>query len=155
MCGLCFSTIYQSQRFQKRSKTRFTCRGGLGFATSGSTLSVSSRTRLMIWAQERSLMGQVYGNGLFNIAASSSSDNSGGLFFDREPRTVRPAVVTTGWQDCPPSTYTVHKSYLWKDSVLDAVLNKRGWVLQERVLLPSMLHFTSDQLLGLSRTWGL
>ncbi|KAK4119844.1 HET-domain-containing protein, partial [Parathielavia appendiculata] len=98
------------------------------------------------WLAESSAMGQVYQNGLFNIAATASSDSTGGLFFDRDPRSVRPAIVATNWSDCPSSTYVVANRDTWVDGVSNAVLNTRGWVLQERCLSPRIIHFGSDQL---------
>ncbi|KAF5573399.1 heterokaryon incompatibility protein [Fusarium pseudoanthophilum] len=98
------------------------------------------------WRAESSMMGRVYKNALCNIAASASADCQGGLFFDRDPRMVRPAVIVSQWSDCPPSTYQISKLHVWEDGVSDAVLNTRGWVLQERFLAPRIIHFASDQI---------
>jgi hypothetical protein len=98
------------------------------------------------WTAESSVMGRVYKNAEVNIAATASTDSSGGLFFDREPRTVQPGVALSGWDDCPPSTYIVSKSKLWEEGVSKAVLNTRGWVLQERCLSPRIIHFGADQI---------
>jgi len=36
---------------------------------------------------------------------------------------------------------------LWQDEVSDALLNRRAWVVEERLLSPRILHFGSNQLL--------
>lgn len=91
------------------------------------------------WKAESSVMGRVYQNGLCNIAATASKDSHGGLSYCRDPRTIRPAVTVSGWEDCPPSTYTVSDLCLWEHGVSKAALNSRGWVLQERFLAPRIL----------------
>ncbi|KAK3343651.1 heterokaryon incompatibility protein-domain-containing protein, partial [Lasiosphaeria hispida] len=99
------------------------------------------------WTAESSAMGCVYQNGLFNIAATASNDSGGGLFsVDRDPRTVCPAVAMSNWDYCISSTYTVSRKNIWKDGVSDAVLNTRGWVLQEQFLSPRILHFGVDRM---------
>jgi hypothetical protein len=44
-----------------------------------------------------------------------------------------------------PGNYYVWLSDVWDDHVEASPLNKRGWVLQERLLSPKVLHF-SDQI---------
>jgi hypothetical protein len=97
------------------------------------------------WATESSTMDRIYQNGLCNLAATASKDSAGGLFYDRDPRTVGPAVTISKWPDCPPSTYIVANTEMWVKGVSEAVLNTRGWVLQERFMAPRILHFASDQ----------
>jgi hypothetical protein len=98
------------------------------------------------WRAESSMMGRIYKNALCNIAATASANSHGGLFFDRDPRIVRPAVTISQWSDCPPFTYQISKLHLWEDGVSEAVLHTRGWVLHERFLAPRTMHFASDQI---------
>lgn len=98
------------------------------------------------WSAESSVMGRVYRNALCNIAATASADSQGGLFVDRDARMVCPAVIVSQWSDCPPSTYQISKRHVWEDGVSDAVLNTRGWVLQERFSAPRIMHFAADQI---------
>jgi hypothetical protein len=98
------------------------------------------------WRTESSMMGRVYKNSLCNIAATASVDSNGGLFFDRNPDMIRPAVVTSQWMDSPSFTYQVFRHRLWDLGVEQAPLSSPGWFVQERFLAPRILHFTLDQI---------
>ena len=93
------------------------------------------------WQRESALMHLIYSQGLCNIAATSSLNGSGGLFYERDVRTLRPLRVSTGCQVLIP-----HYNWFWKDSVEDAPLNQRAWVFQERFLSPRTLHFAQSQI---------
>ncbi|KAI1323938.1 hypothetical protein F5Y16DRAFT_325901 [Xylariaceae sp. FL0255] len=43
-------------------------------------------------------------------------------------------------------TYYLYDQEFWFRNIVQAPLNKRGWVLQERMLSPRILHFTDTQL---------
>ena len=104
------------------------------------------------WGIESALMGSVYGHASVNLAATSSSNARGGLFFDRDPIVVQPFAAYS-----PPSFS--HQSskmfesgwYVWKNDarwgrVGDEPLNRRGWVLQERLLSARTVHFTKSEI---------
>lgn len=109
------------------------------------------------WASEAGIMGDVYANSTLNIMATASRDSHGGLYRDRDPEVVLNLVrVETGWTHHTQMTtemgrtkdyYFLADRDLWQDSVAEAPLNTRGWVLQERVLSPRALHFGSHQFL--------
>jgi hypothetical protein len=101
------------------------------------------------WEVESARMASVYGHAVLNLAASSSSSSAGGLFFDRDPDAVQPfaayspggsgAMLAEGW-------------YVWKDDgrwgrVGESPLNRRGWVLQERLLSNRTAHFTRSEVI--------
>lgn len=93
------------------------------------------------WDREAARMQHVFSNATCMIAASSASSSSEG--FLRLERSARPWVTMRS-----PSGALL---YLCKSidnfhrDVEDAVLNKRGWVLQERALARRSIHFTSTQ----------
>lgn len=96
------------------------------------------------------MMGDVYRYGFINIAASASKDSEGGLFFVRDPHLVQPLQVLSRF---PPHDLTQTRQYfdvcdfdLYRSVVQNAPLNSRGWVMQERILAPRILHCTPTQL---------
>jgi hypothetical protein len=76
-----------------------------------------------------------------------------GVSFIRNPHLVRPSRVELDYVvEYHPqkierkSYYLVNGGPSWEDSVDEARLNRRGWVLQERVLWPRIIHFHHMQL---------
>jgi hypothetical protein len=55
--------------------------------------------------------------------------------------------VQTGWANGRAGENRVIDHDFWRERVTDAEINTRGWVLQERVLAPRVLHFGFDQVL--------
>lgn len=66
-------------------------------------------------------MGKVYGNALFNIAATASENSRGGLFFDRDA--MKPGTVIIPTRKGPKSFVVVYDS-LVKEAVEKAPLMK-------------------------------
>jgi hypothetical protein len=97
------------------------------------------------WRKEASLMGRVYSNSVCNISATGASDGSKGLFFDRHPLAIRPFRARFDGVRIKGSYYPFNPR-LWADGVDDAPLNRRAWVVQERLLSPCSLHFGSTQI---------
>jgi Heterokaryon incompatibility protein (HET) len=96
------------------------------------------------WQREAGLMSQVYTNSACNISATSASDGSVGLFFDRNPLIIQPFRTRFHGSQVNGSFYLVNLS-LWADGVDYSALNRRAWVVQERLLSPCNLHFGSTQ----------
>ncbi|KAH7024328.1 heterokaryon incompatibility protein-domain-containing protein, partial [Microdochium trichocladiopsis] len=102
------------------------------------------------WNQEASLMHKVYSNAVCNTAASDAADGSEGLFRTRDPRAQRSraSLWITGLDNEYDNTWipvtVVHKA-LWEKNVTFSRLNRRGWVFQERILSPRILHFGKAQ----------
>ncbi|KAF3004449.1 hypothetical protein E8E14_002464 [Neopestalotiopsis sp. 37M] len=96
--------------------------------------------------QEGQLMHRVYRNSFCNLTASDSRDGSGGLFRSRKMETLIPTSIETSDASLfGRSSWLILPSDLWDDHLLGQPLYERGWVFQERILSPRMLHFTEDQ----------
>jgi hypothetical protein len=95
------------------------------------------------WSYESELMQHIYGNSNLNIAATASSDSRGGCFRSRNPQIITPIKLDYG--EAHGQFYLTDVS-LWWERFEKAPLNRRAWVLQERLLSPRVLHFDSDQL---------
>ncbi|KAF2831216.1 HET-domain-containing protein, partial [Ophiobolus disseminans] len=99
------------------------------------------------FATEGQLMHKVYRNSYCNFAAAVSVDSRGGLFRTRDPGDVLPGRYkgdgssaifgATQWRIVPEN--------LWETQLLDTSIYTRGWVFQERMLSPRILHFAANQ----------
>lgn len=104
------------------------------------------------WLAESVQMGNVYKNSSCNIAATGFSDGSRGFFAERDTnRLVCPSIYAEwagewGHKKGPRrGHYHIVNPHLWEHEVGKAPLNRRGWVLQERLLSPCILHFGTRQ----------
>lgn len=113
------------------------------------------------WRRESATMAYVYTNSFCNISADWG-DGDNGLFFERSPPFDGPCPVNTGigYNDMGPSDPICTSSqrgrgllrgYIVRaDERLEIIttspLNSRGWVLQERLLAPRVLHFSPRQI---------
>lgn len=110
------------------------------------------------WRQESTTMAEVYSNSRCNISADWGDDYNG-LFFERDDPLDRPCSLQMRMKSpergddilpelrTPPDgvpSYIVLYDRLIED-VLEAPLNRRGWVVQERLLAPRVLHFSPQQ----------
>ncbi|KAI9708475.1 MAG: hypothetical protein M1820_003936 [Bogoriella megaspora] len=99
------------------------------------------------WEQEAPLMHQIYRNSYCNIAATDSTDGRGGLFRGRTASDIVPTKYRAGNKSpflCDRTWLVVAKD-IWKDELLFSPVYSRGWVFQERMLSPRLLHFAKHQ----------
>ncbi|KAF4874882.1 hypothetical protein CGCSCA1_v005843 [Colletotrichum siamense] len=102
------------------------------------------------WLAEASEMHNIYANSIICISALGAEDDDGGLFFSRDPLAVMIPVVNIpiGESNEPvPHAGEMAMSYIRNTDSQSAVLSTRGWVLQERILAPRVLHFGKSQVL--------
>jgi hypothetical protein len=99
------------------------------------------------WRRESAAMGDVYRNAHCSISAAAGHNQ--GLFVQRDPRDVYPCVIKpqhalwTGG-DCQ-EWYCLPRD-IFEQNVTRSPLFTRGWVVQEHILAPRILHFTKQQI---------
>ncbi|EPE27936.1 heterokaryon incompatibility protein [Glarea lozoyensis ATCC 20868] len=98
------------------------------------------------WEMESSMMRDVYANSSCNIAATASVDPQGGLFRPRRQVDVQPGVIKLSTINSTEQPFLVYDKSYWDRHVSRSVLHRRGWVFQERLLAPRVLHFTKTQI---------
>jgi hypothetical protein len=93
------------------------------------------------WGLEASTMDMVYSRGLCNLAACNGIDNKSSFFRPRNPVTGGPLSLLWNWSDCSEK---LNIFYDWANTLRDHTpLNARGWVLQERLLSPRTMLFST------------
>ena len=96
---------------------------------------------------EGQLMHKVYRYSYCNIAIADSSDSRGGIFRDRDPYSIIPPKLSTDTSSkLGEGTWRILPSDLWTSSLLGSKIYTRGWVFQERMLSPRILHFANSQI---------
>ena len=98
------------------------------------------------WEFEATTMKDVYKHAFFTIAATGAATSDDGLYFDRDVDLAKAVTVPISWKGIPSDIYTIcHRGLSWKN-ISDAPLNKRAWVVQERLLSSRILHFGREQI---------
>ncbi|KAI9150028.1 putative heterokaryon incompatibility protein [Paramyrothecium foliicola] len=102
------------------------------------------------WSREAGTMQDIYRNAVVNLAAAYATNSDGGLFHDRDADLLCSNVFSV--PNGPLQGRYVAAAELidwraWDKLIGNAKLNTRGWVLQERLLSPRIIHFTADYLI--------
>lgn len=105
------------------------------------------------WLHESSSMHKVYSHSFCNLSATAAQYSMGGLFFDRLVNPLWVSEVNLCTEGIPGSskdklvqTCAIIDPLFWEHHVDNAVLNSRGWSLQERLMAPRVLHFCKYQI---------
>lgn len=109
-------------------------------------------------------MYEVYANSFCNISATAAIDGTRGLFFPRDPQGLWEDEINLNTNGLLQEQHMQRQSKLprgysplvrrcevfdlafWDRLVESSPVNRRGWVLQERLLAPRVLHFCEDQI---------
>ncbi|KAK1982969.1 heterokaryon incompatibility protein [Colletotrichum cereale] len=152
-----YDELKRGVRLDKLPKTfqeaiQVTRRLGVRFLWIDSLCILQDRDDLSDWLIEAAQMHKVYSHSFCNISAAGAHDSSKGLFFERDPRLSHTADVRMCLEGLglPPGIDYLDCSIIdlgfWSNGIGQCPLNTRGWVLQERLLSPRVLHFARDQL---------
>ena len=102
------------------------------------------------WQKQAYSMGQIYKRCALSLAATSATDCNGGLFFERDPYMLQPVRVFARWPLCdrsrPMAWYNCFIQAPYFNNIMASHLNTRGWVVQERLLPPRILHCSKREL---------
>lgn len=111
------------------------------------------------WQKHLVEMAVIYVNCILNIAVDHGESAEAGCFVSRDPETIRPCVfevppVCRGStnelpeqkEPCLSGAYLLSRTSFWHDLISKAPLVGRGWIHQERLLSPRILHFGRTQL---------
>lgn len=115
------------------------------------------------WNYESVQMCNVYRNSFCNLSATAASDSAQNMHYSRDPHHLWEDEINLNTEGIPrPLNKRTSKPYLglqpiihrckiqdasfWDRQVEDAPINRRAWVLQERLLAPRVLHFCKDQI---------
>lgn len=102
------------------------------------------------WRREAAAMGDVYRNSYCSLsAAACHSVNNQGLFVQRDPRDIYPCVVEAQhalWKNGDCRQWYCFPRDIFAQNVTQSPLMTRGWVVQEHILAPRILHFAKQQM---------
>ncbi|KAL8373083.1 hypothetical protein RB599_000342 [Gaeumannomyces hyphopodioides] len=98
------------------------------------------------WNREVGLMEKVYSHTFCNISALQAPDSHHSLFSTRNLCLGGLGAIETPYKG-QRTTFLIQDSEYWENEVENTLLHTRGWVLQERVLSPRVLHFGRRQIL--------
>ena len=97
------------------------------------------------WEKESQNMDKIYSCAFLNVSATMSIDGSESLFKERSWDLLLPSEIELEVNGLNQKYYVLDGD-IWYDDIIDAPLNKRGWVFQERFLARRVLHFGQRQM---------
>lgn len=107
------------------------------------------------WRRHVTEMSVIYSNCTVNIAIDHAENVNKGCFVFRHSAHIKPCIIDpTLWPGHIQSSSQASTSPVWllecnnlgQDEMTSSVLFQRGWVMQERLLSPRILHFGGRQL---------
>jgi hypothetical protein len=108
------------------------------------------------WLRESAMMYEIYNKAYCNLSATASASSDGGLFRKREPHTLWEDEINLNVEGIPVdpeqgSQVSIQRCVIqdlsfWARTIDDAPVNRRGWVLQERMMASRVIHFCENQI---------
>ena len=106
-----------------------------------------------VWAREAMHMQDIYRNSICNFVIQPSAEPcAGSSTLDRFNQANLKEVERVDLKWKPPwfrkvsASYTIQRNDFWESSVHRTELSARGWIFQELMLSPRILHVYEDQL---------
>ena len=96
------------------------------------------------WMAEAPRMADIYSHSFGNITALWAEATSAGFLDSNLSDLPFVSKVKFAWCGAERSDHILIKTNVWPELILDAPLNKRGWVLQEAILAPRQIYFTKS-----------
>lgn len=101
------------------------------------------------WQSESAKMADIYQNSYITLAATVAKDSNVGCWTTTEE--TRPEYELSAVPESFPRVLVRERLYHWTDPLTDASMSRyplisRGWVFQERILSPRILHFCGQEL---------
>ncbi|PSN75494.1 HET-domain-containing protein, partial [Corynespora cassiicola Philippines] len=97
------------------------------------------------WLSHLNEMRHIYKNGVINIAASHGSNPNAGIFRDRDPTLLKPLIFQDPDNGIESKDHHMVHKFFRHTEFSNSPLGSRGWVFQERLLSPRIVHFTKEQ----------
>lgn len=106
------------------------------------------------WQKEGAVMGDIYRNSICNIAATVAKNSHSGFLTERPG--ARYLLKPCKLQDINnKGIYVLPPQPSFSEIVDNAPLNRRAWVLQERMLSPRILHWAPEGMFWqCTKTWA-
>lgn len=104
------------------------------------------------WEEQADAVGDYYRNAALTVSAMRAPDYNAGLFHLRKSVS---AVLTSDMSSSNRKQLFIREAYSPSPSTTTKItgpVSERGWVLQERLLSPAVLHFTKREIIWECRT---
>lgn len=100
------------------------------------------------WVRESATMHHVYGNSSCNLAATGFADGRTGLLTQSfSDRVLSSKIsVTSPIGAWIPRTFRLAQAHPWREQITRNHLSKRGWVLQEQLMVCDGRHIGSERI---------
>lgn len=97
------------------------------------------------WLQQAALMHKAHSHSYCTTTAAAFIYSSQSLFRERSSQFLYPCEFEIPWFTSAKNYQLVDLTF-WDSQVQNQPLHRRGWVVQERLLAPRVLHFSLQQL---------
>jgi len=104
------------------------------------------------WEHQSVMMNDIYLNSLITIAAHSYDRDGGSGFLEAalaasgDDYTLLGHYSATGWSEANKALLYARRDHMFEVDIFNSPLSSRGWILQERILSPRIIHFFHSQL---------